>query len=53
MMLIIVFVLVVMLALAAWCAVKLTRAGAEPAAEVAPMKIALERRMREGAEFRL
>lgn len=52
-MLIIALVLIAMLALAAWCAVRLTRVGAAPAADVAPMKIALERRMREGAEFRL
>ena len=50
-MLIIACVLIAMLALAAFCAVRLTRDGTMPVADVAPMKIALERRLREGAEL--
>lgn len=49
-------VLVAMVALAAFCAIRLTRIAAPkpaPLADVAPMKVALERRIREGADFRL
>lgn len=44
-------VLIVFSALALLCAMLLTRPGAP--ADVAPMKHALERRIREGVEFRL
>lgn len=41
------------LALAALCALLLARAGAAHAPDVSLMRQALERRIREGAEFRL
>jgi hypothetical protein len=48
-------VLVAFVAVAALCATLLVRAHPAPAAvpDVEPMKKALERRLREGAEFRL
>ena len=50
-MLIIALIFLVTLMLAAFCALRLTRTTVAP--DVTPMKAALERRMREGAEFRL
>ena len=52
-MLIIALALLVMLAAAVFCAVRLTRVAPKPIAEVSPMKATLERRIREGADFRL
>jgi len=54
-MILISIVLVAFVALAALCAVLLLRAHPAPAAlpDVEPMKKALERRLREGVEFRL
>lgn len=46
-------VLISFVVLAATCAVLLTRAHPVPAPDVEPMKKALERRLREGVEFRL
>ena len=47
-------VLIAFVALAVACATLLMRSGAVPGqSEVEPMKKALERRIREGAEFRL
>jgi hypothetical protein len=46
-------ILVAFVALAALCAALLLRAHPVPATDVEPMKKALERRLREGAEFRL
>ena len=49
-------VLVAMIALAAFCAIRLTRIAAPkpaPVADVSPMKAALERRIREGRDFTL
>jgi hypothetical protein len=52
-MLMITLVLVAMLAVATICAIRLTRPTAVQtrAAEVSPMKAALERRLREGGEI--
>ncbi|MFD1610641.1 hypothetical protein ACFSCW_02365 [Sphingomonas tabacisoli] len=48
------FMLIAFIALAVACAMLLMRSEAIPARdEVEPMKKALERRIREGAEFRL
>ncbi len=54
-MLIIAIVLFVLLAIAVFCAVRLTRTetAPAPAAEMSPMRATLERRIREGADFRL
>jgi hypothetical protein len=52
-MLVITIVFAVMLAVAVLCALRLTRPAAAPARDVESMKTALERRIREGAEFRL
>ncbi|MBA2920677.1 hypothetical protein GON01_06650 [Sphingomonas sp. MAH-20] len=46
-------VLVVFVALALTCAVLLSRAAPVATADVEPMKKALERRLRDGVEFRL
>ncbi|HEU4968237.1 hypothetical protein [Sphingomonas sp.] len=46
-------VLIVFIALATLFAVLLARTSPAPVADVAPMKKALERRLREGVEFRL
>jgi hypothetical protein len=46
-------VLVAFVAMAVTCAVLLSRTSPVPAADVEPMKKALERRLREGVEFRL
>jgi hypothetical protein len=46
-------VLVAFMALAILCATLLTRAQPVPAADVEPMKKALERRLREGLELSL
>jgi len=54
-MVVLTLVFLVMLAAAVLCAVLLARAGAPapvPVSDVESMKTALERRMREGAEFR-
>ncbi len=55
-MLTIILVFIAMLAIAVLCAIRLTRAAPASAVvetgEVESMKAALERRMREGAEFR-
>ncbi|GAO40187.1 hypothetical protein SCH01S_45_00300 [Sphingomonas changbaiensis NBRC 104936] len=45
--------LIVFTAVAVFCALLLTRTSPVPAPDVAPMKKALERRIREGVEFRL
>ncbi|HYZ47377.1 MAG TPA: hypothetical protein VE567_00620 [Sphingomonas sp.] len=49
-MLILALVFFMLVAVAALCAVQLTRTA--PARDVAPMKVALERRLREGGELR-
>ena len=50
-MLIIAAILLALFLLAVFYVIRQTRAAAAP--DVAPMKAALERRLREGAEFRL
>lgn len=52
-MFVITLILVVMLAIAAVCAIRLTRPTVQraPRPEVSPMKAALERRMREGGDL--
>ena len=46
-------VLVAFVALALMCAMLLSRAAPVPATDVEPMTKALERRLRDGVEFRL
>lgn len=52
-MLMIAVALFVMLAIAAFCAIRLTRAAPAPVPEMSPMRATLERRIREGADFSL
>lgn len=53
MLIVIAFILVTMLAIAVLCARRLTGPSVKPIADVSPMKATLERRIREGREFRL
>ena len=46
-------ILVAFVAIACLCGILLVRTRPEPCADVEPMKKTLERRIREGAEFRL
>jgi hypothetical protein len=53
-MLIIALVLFVMLAVAAFCALRLARTPQAPVkVEASPMRATLERRIRDGADFRV
>ena len=51
-LLILALVLIAMLATAVFCAIRLARPVTTPSADVASMKLTLERRVREGADFR-